>query len=206
MNILEDIEWTQYWAENNSRSLPRILLIGDSISVGYRRPVYERISDSLCAVTVSTSKALDNSSFFGEIKFIAREEGFDYSAVHFNNGLHGFHLSTAEYAELYEKAVRLLIEEFPDAAKVLATSTPYTSGGDNLSFDEKNDIVKARNEVVFSVAEKYGLTVDDLYSVTVGNPGIKCGDGVHFHDEGYEILADSVVSSVFSAMNGLVCR
>lgn len=202
MNNLEDIEWTQYWSENNNSEFPHILLIGDSISVGYRGPVFKRLKNSFCVTTISTSKALDNSSFLNEIKFIANEEGFEFPAIHFNNGLHGFHLNDADYRRFYLGAAEFLFHEFPCSSLILATSTPCTCGENNQSFEKRNSTVLKRNETVFYAAEKFGLDVDDLYSAAVNHPEFKCDDGVHFSSDGYEMLAQYVADSVLSSLKG----
>lgn len=195
-NRLEDIEWTQYWAENCNKNKPFVLMIGDSISVGYRHFVYENIKDRYCAVTVSTSKAIDNRSFLKEIEFIASEEGFGYSVIHFNNGIHGYHLSTEEYALYYDEAVKFLISTYPDAQIILATSTPSTVPPDNKEFAEWNRAVAERNEAIKKLAEKYSLPVDDLYSLAVSHPEYMADDGVHFTMEGYKALGKKVADCI----------
>lgn len=200
MNTLETIEWTQYWAENCREDTPRLLMIGDSISVGYRHAVFERLHGRLGAVTISTSKAADNTSFLREIRFIASEEGFRYPVIHFNNGLHGGHLSTEAYAEACEKAVRFLRENFPEAKLILALSTPLTRGPENAAEAEENETVLRRNEKLRQLAEKYSLPVDDLYAAAAGHPEYKAPDGCHFNETGYAVLADAVVRSVEAAL------
>lgn len=199
-NKLEAIEWTQYWSENCGADLPRILLIGDSISVGYRSPVYQRMKEKFNVTTVSTSKAIDNCHFLPEIRFLAEEEGFDYRAVHFNNGLHGWHLSTEEYRDCYRRAIEFLLEAFPGVPLILASSTPMTVGGHPEEFAERNALVLERNAVVAALAAEYSLPVDDLYGAAVGHTEYPSGDGVHFNGAGYEALADSVAASVNAAL------
>ena len=91
MSILEEIEWTQYWVEDTRRDKKRVLLIGDSISVGYRSEVHKRLNGEAYVTAISTSKALDNPVLIREIDFYARAEDFEYEAIQFNNGLHGDH-------------------------------------------------------------------------------------------------------------------
>ena len=44
---LERIEWTNYWRED-SQGKERVLLIGDSITAGYRSIVHKLLDGKLC--------------------------------------------------------------------------------------------------------------------------------------------------------------
>ena len=116
---LERIEWVQYWAEDCTADMPRVLMIGDSISVGYCSPVYARIREKYGAVTVSTSKALDHPRFAAEIAALAGAEDFRYEWISFNNGLHGFQLTDEEYRLHYGETVDFLRDRWPGARLVL---------------------------------------------------------------------------------------
>ena len=194
MYKLENIEWTQTWFEQSEpRDKARVLLIGDSISVGYRSPVHKELGGEWYVTAHSTSKALDNPWFMEEIAMTAKQVGYTYDHVHFNNGLHGWHLSEEEYREGYEKAILGLKELFPNARISLVTSTS-TCKMDNgvMVLREDNDIVIARNKIVRELAAKYDLPVDDLYAVSAENNNYHGGDGVHFTGEGYNALAKQV--------------
>jgi lysophospholipase L1-like esterase len=49
---------------------------------------------------------------------------------------------------------------------------------------------------VCELAEKYGLSVIDLYAVTKEHSELISPDGVHFSKEGYQLLADVLVARV----------
>lgn len=196
MNYLEPIEWTQYWAENCVVDGPRALMIGDSISVGYRGPVFQRVKEKYNCVTISTSKAIDYPSFLPEIRFIAREEGFDYKVVHFNNGLHGWRVPDDEYAAKYEEAVKFLIDEFKGAKIILAATTPVTVNGNPAEYDELNAQAVRRNDIMFALAKKYSLATTDLYSAVYDRPELRSPDGYHYNGQGYEVLADVVAAEI----------
>ena len=185
---LEAIEWVQYWAEDCTKGGPRVLMIGDSISVGYRSEVFARVRDTYGCVTVSTSKALDNPRFCAEIDALAGFE-FEYRAVHFNNGLHGFGLSEEVYREHYEKTVDFLAARWPEARLILAASTPVTDAGLNARVLERNRIAK-------EIADARGLEWDDLYAAVDGDLSLRANDPFHFNGKGYGILADKVAASL----------
>ena len=191
---LERIEWVQYWAEDCSVPGPRVLMIGDSISVGYRSAVFARIRERYGAATVSTSKALDNPRFCAEIDALASSEGFDYRVIHFNNGLHGFQLADDEYREHYVKTADFLLARWPDARLIIAASTPVTENGKPDVLAPINEKVLARNRIAREIADARGLEYNDLYELVVGDPSLRSPDGYHYNQAGYEKMADKIAA------------
>jgi len=194
MYKLERIEWTQTWFEDaEPTDKKRVLLIGDSISVGYRSMVHKYLEGAWYVTAYSTSKALDNPWFMEEIALTAKQVGYTYDHVHFNNGLHGWHLSAEQYRENYEKAILELRELFPQAKLSLVTSTSTCKTEDGvLVLREDNKTVLERNAIVTELAAKYNLPVDDLYTVSAADNNYHCGDGVHFTSDGYDVLAKQI--------------
>jgi len=182
----ENKEWSQYWYDEAMEdSAPRVMLIGDSITVGYTIPVNEYLKGKVHADSLATSKALDHPFYCEEIDFFARQFGFEYQAVHFNNGLHGWHLSPAEYEKLYEEKVLWLKKRFPKAKIALATSTAVVfSGTDHRVNPEADEKVSAYNAAVRRIAQKHGLPVDDLYPSSAVREDWRGGDTHHFNQTG----------------------
>ena len=186
---LETYEWDNTWIDQaNNKDTPRVLYIGDSISCGIRRIATERSGGKLLFDGFGSSKALDNPYLYDAISLLAAQEGCR-RVVLFNNGLHGWHLEdTCEYLSLYEKAVEFMTKRFSDSAIVLVLTT-------SVQNDEREKRVIVRNEAVNSVAKKYGLPVIDLYTVSKKLSSLH-SDGVHFIREGYEGLADKILTDI----------
>jgi len=53
-------------------------------------------------------------------------------------------------------------------------------------------------EAVDRLAEKYGITIDDLYSVVMDKSDIRASDGYHYTDEGYCILGRAMADFIKS--------
>jgi len=193
---LENIEWTQYWTEDAESGKNKVLMIGDSISAGYRSIVNELLDDSLSITAYSTSKAVDNPWFTSELELNVKQGGFNYSIVTLNNGLHGFHLNTEEY----EKGMRRLISAvqaiLPDAKLYLVLSTPITKYAERDKLDEKNQTVIERNNVVLRIAEELNLPVIDLYSTVLGEAELREDDGYHYNHAGYRKIAAKIVEDI----------
>ena len=193
---LEAIEWTQYWAEECTKDKTSVLMIGDSISVGYRSEVNRLLSDSMSIAAYSTSKAIDNPWFEEELSIVVRQHNFNYDTVTLNNGLHGFHLTT----EAYEAGMRALIKTvqnlLPFSKLYLVLSTPITENGNPDILSDKNHIVIERNAAVTRIAAELHLPVIDLYNAVLGKAVLSNGDGYHYNEEGYQVLAAEIARAV----------
>ena len=194
MTQLETYEWTRFWCERTEdESAPRALLIGDSITEGYMHEVNRRLDGRMRADSITTSMALDREDFFEGIEWFIKGLKRKYAVVHFNNGLHGFHLSAEAYAQRYEEMVLRLLEAFPEAELVLASSTPvYLPGAERKVDEVKNGQVLERNKAAARIAEKYGLRQDDLYGLCAGKDDRRTDDGFHYSEKGRLEQAEQV--------------
>ena len=92
----ETFEWVQSWCDHaDEADKPRVLLVGDSITRGYESIVRERLKDVAYVDYLSTSYAVDNKLFSTMVEAFCKNS--DYALVHFNHGLHGFHMSPRTY-------------------------------------------------------------------------------------------------------------
>lgn len=187
---LETFEWDDAWIEQaNDREKPRVLYIGDSISRGTRRVATFRSGERIYFDGFATSKAVDNPYFAPALSVFAKQQA-RREAVVFNNGLHGWHLKDdTEYKEHYERMVQYLLEEFSDTPIALVLTTYVNS-------EVRYDRVIARNKAATEIAEKYGLAVIDLYTVSKDHADLLTPDNVHFTQAGYELLADALIAGV----------
>ncbi|MFR2944454.1 MAG: hypothetical protein ACLTKZ_04535 [Lachnospiraceae bacterium] len=62
--------------------------------------------------------------------------------------------------------------------------------------------VSERNAAIDELSEEFGVSIDDLYSVsrTIDSNG-RSNDGTHFKEEGIDILANIVVKSILNVLN-----
>lgn len=193
---LETYEWDNLWWEhaNDAENKPRALIIGDSISCGYRGFVNEALGGSMYADGLGTSKSLDNPHFTKLIDYVAGQQQ-RCKVIQFNNGLHGWHLSEEAYKAYYEQMVHYLKENYGDRKLLLVLSTPVRVAGNLSQLAERNDIVIERNRAVCEIAQKEGIEVLDLYSLVIDHPEYHSADGVHLTEEGYRLLAKTCVEA-----------
>ncbi len=199
----EYAEWCNFWFEKgNEFDSPRVMLIGDSITVGYRSIVQNLLANSGILVDMCAgSRCAGDIALDAEIEYaLGAANGYDYSVVHFNNGLHGGCNDTLipleDYKVGYRRALEKIMKLQPNAKLVLATSTTMTFANGKSSVDsELNGFVYERNEFVRSLAAEYSLALDDLCEVARSG-GYAQPDGVHFAEEGKNALAAAVAEVV----------
>lgn len=198
---LETYEWDNLWWEhaNDKENKERILIIGDSISCGYRSWVNRELEGKIYADGLGTSKSLDNDHFLKLIEYVIGQQS-NCKLIQFNNGLHGWHLSKQAYKEHYLSFVRYFKENHPDKKLVLALSTPVRNRENILQLAERNEEVILRNQAVLEIAEREGICVNDLYSMVIDHPEYYSADGVHLTEEGYKVLAKQCVKVIADAI------
>ncbi len=184
--------------------LPRVLLVGDSISIGYTLGVRERLKEKAnvlrpLANCSSTSYGLDRlSSWLGDKR---------WDVIHFNFGLHDAKLppegTRHSTPEAYEKNLRELVDRMraTGAKLIFATTTPVPNGG-YLSPTRRFGSVDEYNAIARRVMAEKGVGIDDLHAIATpimaihGRP-----TDVHFAPEGYDVLAAAVAASVEAALS-----
>jgi lysophospholipase L1-like esterase len=198
MNKLEKYEWCDFWWEETDKAdKPRVLLIGDSITRAYRPTVNHLIRELAYVDMLATSKALDNPSLKRELDYILKHENFKYKVIHFNNGLHGWHLSIEEYEKYLDEVVRHIINTCESSILILALTTPVTIEGKTDEINEElTSKVIERNRVIEDMGRRYKLIIDDLYTPMFGNRQYRVDDGYHYNEIGEKIQAELVANKV----------
>lgn len=187
---LETYEWDNIWWEKPAEAhKPRVLIIGDSISCGYRGFVNEELAGKIYADGLGTSKAADHAWYPKILEYMAAQTS-GYRVVQFNNGLHGWHLSDEdEYLKSCERILRLTEKLFPQAKLITALTTPVWDRANPLCLSPRSARVLKRNESLRLAAEKLGAQVLDLYHPFADRPELFQKDGVHLKEEGYRLAA-----------------
>lgn len=198
----EAIEWCNIrWENTNDTTLPRVLLIGDSITLGYSGCVKERLKGKANVDVLATSKAISDPALQKEIAYAL--EGYRHAVVHFNNGLHGWHVTELQYEESLKNCIKMIRRLSPDAAVVWASTTPVPSARDGVALDEeRNAVVLARNKRAEKVMQESGIPVNDLYALVVGDIehlSAKKGD-VHYNEKGKALQGEAVANSILKLL------
>jgi hypothetical protein len=197
----EDIEWLDVWLpQTNDRKLPRVLLIGDSITRGYYPEVEKALIGRAYVGRLTTSKSLGDPALLKEVALILSQQ--HYQVIHFNNGLHGSGYSEAAYAQALPSVRTVFLRYAPAARLIWASTTDMLPSfeGDHPALPR----VIERNRLAALWAAKNGIPVDDLFPIAAHHPEYHAHDGVHFAPEGYAALAaqvSTVISRVLAAQS-----
>ncbi len=194
---LESIEWCDLWISHaNETNLPRVLLIGDSITRAYYPEVEKQLTGKACVGRLATSAFLSDPILLKEIAMVLDEYQFD--VIHFNNGMHGWQHSEAEYQKAFPEFLAVIKTHAPHAQLVWASTTTLKAspklpaGSQTQATDER---VAARNDIALEYIVPAGIDVDDLNLLTRGHPELH-SDNVHFNDQGIALQAAQVAAHV----------
>lgn len=195
----ESIEWCNVWIPDaNGTKLPRVLLLGDSITQGYYPKVAERLNGKASVARLTTSKSVGDPALLAEVALVLDQCPFD--VVHFNNGLHGWGYSEEEYREHFPELVATIRKHAPKAKLLWATTTPMRKAGDPKVIVEGTNRVKARNAIAEAIVAREKTAVDDLYGLVKDHPEYWSHDGVHFNSQGIEVQAEQVARRIAESL------
>lgn len=188
----EPIEWCDIWVRGcKGTELPRLLLIGDSITKSYFPFVDNSLKNRYCCGRLTTSKCVGDPGLLKELDIAFCDNQFD--VIHFNNGMHGWDYTEEQYAAGLEETLDWIIQAAPNARLIWAHTTPRRRGEGFAEFDnEITGRVKERNRIAALLSEERKLEINDLFSVVAYRPEL-FSDGVHFTPEGQSELGQVVV-------------
>ena len=173
-----------------NKKLPNVLIYGDSISIGYtpivrkelegQANVFRFFQNGMSSnVLVPNMKRLQNSMFQPHLK---GGWDFEWDVIHFNVGLHdvkymkdgkldrenGKIVNTPEAYKIHmDNICKYLIETYPKAKLIFATTTPVPDEGDEGRFGGDS---KKYNKVALEVLTNYpSIQINDLYALTKPN-------------------------------------
>ncbi len=189
----EQFEWIHSWCDETAKDdLPRVLLVGDSITHNYQEKVRELLKGVCYVDYISTSYAID-AKIYNQLVYAFMTDS-KYDLIHFNHGLHGIHLSKKSYQSRMKK---LLSKVDKEVKLVLATSTVVYREGNKRLDGAWMKRVRERNAAVQEIAEEKGYGVDDLYTVSTSIPKeYRYVDGTHYLQKGYAMLAQTVAECI----------
>ena len=193
----ESIEWCDIWISHaNETNLPRVLLIGDSITRAYYPEVEKRLESRAYAARLSSSAFISDPVLLQQIEMVLREYKFD--VIHFNNGMHGWQHSEKEYAQAFPKFLKTIQQYAPEAKLVWANTTPLKvspalpANDQTQATDER---IAARNAIALKFVQAEGFPVDDLNTPMRGHPELH-SDNVHFNDQGIALQSAQVAAQI----------
>jgi hypothetical protein len=191
----EDIEWCDAWMPNLTKSdLPRVLLIGDSITRAYFKNVEQNLKGRAYCARVATSAAVGDPALVTQLQPFLLETKFD--VIHFNIGMHGWVYSEEDYQKHLSDLLKVIRKDAPGAKLIWASTTPVRK--DRLP-GPTNARIEERNRIAAAYFTAQHIPIDDLYALMSPHPEMH-SDDVHFNAEGAALQASQVAEEILKVL------
>lgn len=174
--------------------LPRVLLIGDSISRGYTLDTRKALAGKAnvhrapenCGPTANGLKKID--IWLGEGK---------WDVIHFNFGIHDRKTPAADYEQRLESLIARMKQT--GAKLIFATTTPVPP--DTKEGPVQVTQIEEKNAIALKVMQKHGIAINDLHAFLLPQlEGIANPQDVHFNAKGYALMGQQVGRSIEAAL------
>lgn len=193
----EEIEWSVsygYGLTGKESTLPRVLLIGDSICRAYEADVRERLKGRMNVTYWASSYCVTSPGYLKLLDFYLSETR--YEVIHFNNGLHSLGTRDSDWEKGLRRALSLIRERQPQAKIIWATSTPLR----DKARSEKVERLNAAADKV--VRELGGIGRNDLYGKMDSLDRAKeWRDMFHFQQNAIKIQAHGIASACLNSVS-----
>jgi lysophospholipase L1-like esterase len=192
--------------------LPNVLIIGDSISIGYTGTVKAELEGKANVLhNAGNSQGTTN----GLAKIDEWLEVMEWDVIHFNFGLHDlkrvteagtsnnsndendpYQADVETYAANLKKIVARLKET--EATLIFATTTPFPAGVKPFRSPED---AGNYNAAALKIMKKNGIEVNDLYALVLPDLAtLQKPVNVHFEKPGSELMGKQVATRIEAAL------
>ena len=114
----EEFEWIKSLCNHTDKyDLPRVLLVGDSITEGYQAKVNEKLMGKCYVDYVAASYSIDGDVYNNLILSFVNDSKYDI--IHFNYGLHAIHVPE----EIYKDRLKKILKNMPKNCKIILALT-----------------------------------------------------------------------------------
>lgn len=173
--------------------LPRVLLIGDSVSRGYTQATRTALAGKAnvhrapanCGPTAGGVKNID--VWLGDGK---------WDVIHFNFGIHDRSTPPADYTHRLEQLIERMKKT--GARLVWASTTPIP---DDPTKGQQAASIVERNQAAAALMKQHHIAIDDLFTaVTTHLAEMQNPNDVHFNARGYDFLGETVARAIETAL------
>lgn len=194
-------QWGFRKGDNPDGRLPKVLLIGDSILIGYAPEVRRQLKGKVQVDCLLTGLNIGLKEVVYEQVKRALENG-PYEIVHFNDmGLHGWQperIAKDQYEPLLKAYLDVIRSGAGDAMLIWTATTPITTKELPRKLAPNDSTIAERNVMAARIMAEAQIPVDDLYGLMAPHLDMARGDQFHWTVEG-QILQGRQVASVIDA-------
>ncbi len=186
-----------------------VLLIGDSIRVGYDKAVKKSLEGvaEVCFPAENCRFAAYVLRYVHEYAQLVENNMPD--VIHWNAGLWDClrmfgeepHTPKEIYGYYIERICQRIKNLYPDAKVIFATSTAVISDKMSAAFKRYNEEIEEYNKIAVEIVAKYGFKVNDLYAVSAKLPESAHSDATHYYTPaGTEAFTNKVLEVLAEAL------
>jgi lysophospholipase L1-like esterase len=182
-------------------TLPRVLLIGDSISIGYTGPVRKLLQGKANLHRIPGNGGPTTNGLANLTQWLGAGK---WDVIHFNWGLHDLKFMPDGKRQVapedYERNLRELVRKLKatGAKLIWASTTPVPEG---VSPPRLPADVLDYNRIAQKIMTENQIAVDDLYTFALPQlAAIQLRANVHFTAAGSAVLAEQVAASITAAL------
>jgi acyl-CoA thioesterase-1 len=182
--------------EPGGSRLPRVLIIGDSISMGYTEPVRKVLAGKADVQRIAENGGPTSNG----VAHLGQLPPGPWDVITFNFGLHDLKLDTGPHqVEIpqYEANLKIIVDALrkTGAKLVWVTTTPVPVG--KLNPKRERADVPLYNQAAARVLQGRVDAVCDLYAAVLPRESeLQLKENVHFTPAGYDFLATQVTASI----------
>jgi hypothetical protein len=197
-SLPEEIEWTwEVRPPHPDPKLPNVLLLGDSITRNYFPEVKKDLAGVANVYLMASSTSVGDQRLPRQIVEFSTMMHVPFQVVHFNNGMHGWRYTEAQYKAAFPGFLRSVSELVKSHdALVWATTTPVrsdaTNGATNARVDE-------RNAIAAPLVKAAKITIDDQHALMLQHGDLH-QDSIHFNPTGANLQGDQAAETVKAAL------
>jgi hypothetical protein len=146
---------------------------------------------------MASSTCVGDPRLPGQIAEFAAMEHVQFAVVHFNNGMHGWEYSEAEYQKDFPAFLRSVHRLTDSHAKLIwATTTPVRNDATDGATNPRIDV---RNAIANALVTAEGIVIDDQHALMDKHAELH-KDPVHFDDAGATLQGDQAAEFVRDAL------
>jgi acetyl esterase/lipase len=206
-------------AQDAPKPKARVLILGDSISMGYMPFVKEMLAEDTDVIRPRLN-CLGTKNGVAKLDEWLALEGGKWTVIHFNFGLHDLKHETADgkpseaetdprqsEPEAYEKNLRDITTRLKatGAKLVFATTTPVPPGCTKPL--RKPEYAKQYNDIALRIMKEHGVAINDLHAFCLPRlENLQRPANVHFTPAGSKALASEVVRHIRDAKNAKAAK
>ena len=189
--------------------MKNLVLIGDSIRVGYDKSVRKTLENEVNVIFPEDNCRFASYTLRHFHDWLSEYNGEDIDVVHWNAGLWDSLRVFGEepqtpigvYAYYIDRICVRIKKVCPNAKVIFATSTSVITERMDKNFIRYNEDIEAYNATAVEIVKRHGFEVNDLYAVSLSLPEEAHSDAVHYYTPiGTEAFTNQVLSYVVPAL------